>query len=379
MVNPDAFMLPVQFPSPPSGGQPEPSEALDELYRGFDKQSLIPLWTQIEGLMPRHPMAKAQPHLWEWKELIALARASGSLVPVGRGGERRAIALANPSLSGRPYISPNLWCAIQYLMPGEVAPWHRHTQNAFRFVVEGEGVWTVVNGDEIPMRRGDFLPQGGWNWHAHHNPSDTPMAWIDGLDIPFAFETESTFFDFGDDELVQRSAPERSHSERLWGYPGLRPLSMVEPMPGSPLLAYRWKDTDAALREQLRIEDEGHAVTIEPGHAAVRYTNPTNAKDISPTMRTQIHRIRRGVDTRARKAVGTSVFQVFDGSADVHVGNFHWSATRGDIFVVPSWQPWSVTSTASASDSDSGALDLFEFTDAPIFEALGQYRSIVEG
>lgn len=374
----DDFMRPVEFPTQPMGGQPEPSAELDELYRDFDKQAMIPLWTQIEGLMPRVPTTKAQPHLWEWKELIRLARAAGDLVPVGRGGERRAIALANPSLNGRPYISSTLWCAIQYLMPGEVAPWHRHTQNAFRFVVEGEGVWTVVNGDEIPMRRGDFLPQGGWNWHAHHNPSSTPMAWIDGLDIPFAYETESTFFDFGEDVLKERLAPERSRSERLWGYPGLRPLSMLEPTQGSPLLAYRWKDTDAALREQLLIEAEGHAVTVEPGHAAVRYTNPTNARDVSPTLRTQIHRIRAGVDTAPRRAVGTSVYQVFDGSARVKVGAFQWSATRGDIFVVPSWQTLEITSTASASDSDSGALDLFEFSDAPIFEALGQYRVAVE-
>ena len=375
----DDFMLPVRFPAQPVGGQPQPSAELDELYRGFDKQSLVPLWTQIEGLMPSVPQSKAQPHLWEWKELIALARASGSLVPVGRGGERRAIALANPSLNGRPYVSSTLWCAIQYLMPGEVAPWHRHTQHAFRFVVEGEGVWTVVNGDEVPMRRGDFLPQGGWNWHAHHNPSSTPMAWIDGLDIPFAYETESTFFDFGDDELEQQRGPERSRSERLWGHPGLAPLSQLGSTAGSPLLAYRWQDTDAALREQLLIEEEGYAVTVEPGHAAVRYTNPTNARDIAPTMRTQMHRIRRGTETAPVRSVGTRVFQVFDGAASVKVGDFSWSATRGDIFVVPSWKSFSVKSEAGASDSDSGALDLFEFSDAPIFEALGQYRTITEG
>lgn len=376
----DDFMLPVTLEKAPTGGQPEPGPEIDELYRGFEKQSLIPLWTEIGNLMPFTPQSKAQPHKWEWSELIRLAREAGTLVPVGRGGERRAIALANPSLNGRPYASPTLWCAIQYLMPGEVAPWHRHTQNAFRFVVEGSGVWTVVNGDEIPMHRGDFLPQAGWNWHAHHNPSSTPMAWIDGLDIPFAYETESTFFDFGQEELHEQNAPARSRSERLWGYPGLTPLSKLGASAGSPLLAYRWKDTNAALTEQLAMEDEGVAgITVEPGHAAVRYTNPTNAKDVLPTIRTQIHRVRTGSETAPRKDVGSSVYQVFDGSAVVTVGNFTWSVTRGDLFVVPSWQPFSVKSTASASDSDSGHLDLFQFTDAPIFEALAQYRTITEG
>ena len=110
---------------------------------------------------------------------------SGELVAVGRGGERRAIALANPGLPGTAYATPTLWAAIQYLGRHETAPEHRHSQNAFRFVCEGEGVWTVVNGDPVAMRRGDFLLTPGWRFHGHHNETDQPMAWIDGLDIPF--------------------------------------------------------------------------------------------------------------------------------------------------------------------------------------------------
>lgn len=370
---------PVQLD--PRGGpnQPPYSPELEDLYRGFEKEMLIPLWTEIGDLMPLEPQSKAQPHLWEWKNLLPLAQRSGDLVAVGRGGERRAIALANPSLGGRPYISPTLWCAIQYLGPGEVAPWHRHTQHAFRFVVEGEGVWTVVNGDPIPMRRGDFLPQAGWNWHAHHNPTDQPMAWIDGLDIPFAYETESTFFEFGDDTLEDRSTPDRSRSERLWGYGGLTPLKFIGATPGSPLLAYRWDNTNRALADQLALEKEGYDVTVEPGHAAVRYTNPSNGGDVEPTIRTEIHRIARGTTTAPRRETGSSVYQVFDGSGTVSVGAFSWSVTRGDIFVVPSWQPFSVTSEAGSTDSDSGALDLFRFCDAPVFEALHQHRIQIEG
>lgn len=355
-------------------GQPEYSPELEELYRGFEKEMLIPLWTEIGELMPLHPQSKAMPHLWTWKELLPLAESAGDLVAVGRGGERRAIALANPSLGGRPYISPTLWCAIQYLGPGELAPSHRHTQNAFRFVVEGEGVWTVVGGDPVPMRRGDFLPQAGWNWHAHHNATDHPMAWIDGLDIPFAYETESTFFEFGEDEMEDRLTPERSRSERLWGYGGLTPLKFLGGTPGSPLLTYRWENTDRALADQLSLEKEGFDVTVEPGHAAVRYTNPSNAGDVLPTIRTEIHRIARGAQTAPRREVGSSVYQVFDGSGQVTVGDWSWSVTRGDIFVVPSWYPFSVRSEAGESDSDSGALDLFRFCDAPIFEALHQHR-----
>ena len=105
-------------------------------------------------------------------------------MPVGRGGERRAIALANPGLPGTAYATPTLWAAIQYLGPREEAPAHRHTQTAFRFVVEGEGVWTNVDGDPVAMRRGDLLLTPGMHFHEHHNTTDHPMAWIDGLDIP---------------------------------------------------------------------------------------------------------------------------------------------------------------------------------------------------
>jgi gentisate 1,2-dioxygenase len=369
---------PVQLTAVHAPGQPTPTPELEELYRGFEKELLVPLWTEIGDLMPPHPKSKAAPHLWRWADLLPLAEQAGDLVPVGRGGERRAIALANPSLGGRPFVSPTLWAAIQYLGPGEVAPTHRHTQNAFRFVVEGEGVWTVVGGDPVAMRRGDFLPQAGWNWHAHHNPTDAPMAWIDGLDIPFAYETESTFFEFGEEELRERETPERSRSERLWRHGGLTPLRHVGPKPATPLLAYRWEQTDQALADQLALEAEGHDATVEPGHAAVRYTNPTTGGDVMPTIRTEIHRIARGAETAPRREVGSSVYQVFDGSGTVRVGPYTWSVTRGDMFVVPSWQPLSVRSEAGTSDSDSGALDLFRFCDAPIFEALNQHRVEVE-
>lgn len=222
-----------------TSAQAESSLALEDLYRGFQQEQLVPLWTEIGDLMPAHPRSRAVAWLWRWERLRELAAQAGQLVEVGRGGERRAIALANPSLGGRPFASPTLWAAIQFLMPGEDAPEHRHTQHAFRFVVEGQGVWTVVGGDPVPMNRGDFLPQAGWNWHAHHNATDEPMAWIDGLDIPFQYTNESQFFEFGRDEIPaeERTTAPRSRSERMWAHPGLRPVSVGSTGLGTPLLA----------------------------------------------------------------------------------------------------------------------------------------------
>ncbi len=186
--------------------------------------------------MPAHPRSRAVPHLWRWERLRHLAARAGDLVPVGRGGERPAIALANPALAGRPFATPTLWAAIQYLMPGEDAPEHRHTQHAFRFVVEGSGVWTVVGGDPVPMNRGDFLPQAGWNWHAHHNATAEPMAWIDGLDIPFPYVTEAQFFEFGRDEIsdAERVTPSARAPNGCGATPDRARSPPPRPRPAAP-------------------------------------------------------------------------------------------------------------------------------------------------
>jgi gentisate 1,2-dioxygenase len=375
------FNSPVHLHAVSAPGQPDVTPALEELYRGFEQELLVPLWAEIGDLMPVHPRSKALPHLWRWENLRKLAARAGEIVPVGRGGERRAIALANPGLGGRPFATPTLWAAIQYLMPGEDAPEHRHTQHAFRFVIEGEGVWTVVDGDPVAMRRGDFLPQAGWNWHAHHNATREPMAWIDGLDIPLQYVIDAQFFEPGRDAVseAEKATPERSRAERLWGHPGLRPVSAAGSGPGSPLLAYRWEHTNRALADQLALEAEGFAATVEPGHAAVRYTDPATGGDVLPTIRAEMHRVARGAQTEPVRETGSSVVAVFDGSGTVTVGGKTWSVARGDLFVVPSWQPFSAKSEAGTTDSDSGALDLFRFSDSPVFEALRLSRTEAAG
>ncbi|WP_051579425.1 cupin domain-containing protein [Pseudonocardia acaciae] len=358
---------PVTLKAVAGPGQPEPTPALEELYRGFENELLVPLWTEIGDLMPLSPRSNAVAHRWRWSELLPLARRAGDLVPVGRGGERRAIALANPGLGGAPYATPTLWAAIQYLNPGEDAPVHRHTQNAFRFVVEGEGVWTAVDGDPVAMRRGDFLLTPGWAFHGHHNATTEPMAWLDGLDIPLARYLDTGFFEPGPDHVEDTSTPERSRSERLWAHPGLRPVSQKEAAASSPIAAYRWEHTDAALADQLALEAEGHPGVLAPGHAAVRFTNPTTGGDVMPTIRAEFHRLRAGTATEPAREVGSSVYLVFAGEGAVRVGEAEWTVGQGDLFVVPSWQPLALTAGSE--------LDLFRFSDAPVIERLNAARS----
>ncbi|UQN31730.1 cupin domain-containing protein [Brachybacterium kimchii] len=351
--------------------EPDDSPELRELYEGFEREHLLPLWTQRDDLMPFSPKPQAVPHVWKWDRLYPLARRSGDLVPVGRGGERRAIGLANPGLGGNAYISPTLWAAIQYLGPKETAPEHRHSQNAFRFVVEGEGVWTVVNGDPVRMSRGDFLLTPGWHFHGHHNETDRPMAWIDGLDIPFSQQMDVGFFEFGSERVTDYATPDFSRSERLWCHPGLRPLSALQDTVSSPIGAYRWEHTDRALTDQLLLEDEGQPATVEQGHAAIRFMNPTTGGDVMSTIRAEFHRLRPGVRTATLREVGSSVFQVFEGAGAVVLDGERTVLEKGDLFVVPSWVPWSLEAESQ--------FDLFRFSDAPIMERLNFHRTHIEG
>jgi gentisate 1,2-dioxygenase len=342
--------------------------ALDNLYADFTAAGLMPLWTQRDDLMPLSPSPAASPHLWRWSDLYPLAARAGVLVPVGRGGERRAIALANPGLPGQPYATPTLWAAIQYLGPREAAPAHRHTQTAFRFVLEGEGVWTVVDGDAVEMRRGDLLLTPGWSWHEHRNTRDEPMAWLDGLDIPLVSTLDAGFFEFGPDDITDRSTPHASRSERLWAHPGLQPVASISTQAAnSPLAAYRWEHTNAALSAQLDLEAEGHGGTISPGHAAVRFCNPATGGDALVTLRTELHRVRSGAVTVRNRSVGSSVWQVFDGSGTVQLGGQDMPVGRGDVVAVPSWCPMQIRAAET--------MDLFAFTDAPVYEKLNLART----
>src|SRR4029078_3642568 len=157
----------------------------------------------------------------------------------------------------------------------------------FVFGGGGEGVWTTCDGDPVAMRRGDLLLTPGMHFHEHHNTTDHPMAWLDGLDIPVVRQLAAGFFEFGPDELGTRETPATSRNERLWGHPGLTPVG-APATPASPLMAYRWEHTDAALTAELELEDEGHAGVVKPAPAVVRFTTPATAGDCLSTMRCEM-------------------------------------------------------------------------------------------
>ena len=155
---------------------------LDDFYGDLESVDLQPLWTQTKQLMPAVPAPAARPWLWKGSVLRALAARARELITIERGGERRVLALSNPGLGGAPYATPTLWGAIQALGARERAPAHRHTASAIRFVLEGEGVWTTVDGDACRMAPGDLVLTPAWTFHDHTNGGDETMLWFDGLE-----------------------------------------------------------------------------------------------------------------------------------------------------------------------------------------------------
>lgn len=256
---------------------------------------------------------------------------------------------------------------MQYLGPREEALPHWHSQNAFKFVLGSEGLWTVVDGDLVAMRRGDLLLTPGWCLHGHHNAADTPMLVAGRPRHPTVRRTDSQFFEFGPSAVTDRSTSALSQGERLWSYPSLRPASLEQMHAGAPLAAYRWERTDRAVDEQLRLVAEGHPAGLEPGHAAVVFTDPRTLTD---ALRTEMHRLTAGTVTQVRRPAGSSVWQVFDGEGVVEDNGRTRRPLRGDMVAVSSGTTldWQAVST----------LDLFAFSHALAFEALGMADAVCQ-
>ena len=335
---------------------------LEALYRDLAAVDLRPLWTITEQLLTPTPQPKAIPWLWAAATMKPLARRAIQFVPVERGGERRVLSLQNPGLGGKPYAAGTLWGALQCLGPRETAPAHRHTPGAIRWVLEGEGVWTTVNGDACDMHPGDLVLTPSWNWHDHVNGGDSEMFWFDGLDLPMIEALDGVFFEeYPGPGENQPEPPEHNTSERTHA-DGTRYVDgavegALTPGP-SPLLIYRWAETAAEL-DRRAAETDAPLIALE-------YVNPTTGASVLPTLGCAVHRIRAGAGTPAVRRSGNAVYVVFQGSGSSVIDGQRFDWGPGDMFVVPSWLPVEHSATEQA--------DLFLLTDSPVLRALGIYR-----
>ncbi|MFC4108241.1 cupin domain-containing protein [Micromonospora zhanjiangensis] len=334
---------------------------LAALYADLSAVHLHPLWTITKQLLTPTPQPRSVPWLWSAGVLAPLADRALRLVPVERGGERRVLSFGNPGLGGLPYAAGTLWGAVQCLGPGETAPAHRHSPGAVRFVLEGSGVWTTVDGDPCDMAPGDLVLTPGWNWHEHTSDGSSRMLWFDGLDLPMVEALDAVFFEpYPQDRQPARA--EHNLSEARFAGAGRRHVEgsvtgALDPR-HSPLLVYRWTDTDAELTRLAAARDTA-MVSLE-------FVNPNTGASVLPTLSCGMHRLRPDRRTEAVRRTGNTIFVAYRGSGSSVIDGVRFDWSPGDVFVAPSW--------SAVEHLAAEPADLFSLGDAPVLRALNLYR-----
>ncbi|MFJ6987334.1 MULTISPECIES: cupin domain-containing protein [unclassified Streptomyces] len=321
------------------------------------------LWTVANDIEPWYPQPRSVPTHWSYAALRPLVHKALPLVAADDAG-RRVVMLTNP---GRRDVSAAvglLYTGLQIMGPGEAMTAHRHQAAALRFVLEGTGAWTVVDGRRLKVGPRDFAITPNGTWHEHGNASaDTPCVWQDGLDIPLVNALDAPFYEVHPDlhqEQGRTVEPSLSaHSGALLPYGTERWTR-----PYSPLFAYPWEHAYASLR-RLAAAAEGSPFD----GVIMEYTNPLTGGPVMPTMSAHLQLLRAGQATRAHRHTGSVVYTVAKGRGHSVVGGRRFDWAEGDIFCVPSWS-WH--EHANADDSDDAVL--FSFNDFPVMRSLGFHR-----
>jgi gentisate 1,2-dioxygenase len=350
-----------------TAAQASSTTALREaFYERLAAKNMAPLWESLKGLVPREPAPNAVPAIWRYEELRDLCLEAGRLI-TAREAQRRVLVLENPGLPGTSRITQSLYAGLQVLMPGEVAPSHRHTQSALRFVLEGQGAYTAVDGERTTMSPGDFVITPPWSWHDHGNQSGQPMVWLDGLDIPLV-----NFLDagFSEDDPRDVQPVERPEGDSLARYgTGLLPLgegrglgaAEVGGAATSPVFNYPYVRARAALEAMRQRE-------VWDPHTGLRlrYTNPLDGGWAMPTIGTFLQLLPAGFATRGYRSTDASVFALVEGRGRTRVGDRTLEWGPRDVFVVPAW-------SRHTHEADEESV-LFSFSNRPAQEKLGLFR-----
>ncbi len=349
---------PPTAPAPASGHATDTPERL-AFYDKIGRQNLTPLWTSLANLVTPEPRSPCQPASWRFADIRAAMMEAGGLI-TAKEAERRVLILENPGLRGQSRITTSLYAGVQLVLPGEVAPAHRHTQTALRFVLEGEGAHTVVDGEKTIMHEGDFVITPPMAWHDHGNESDKPMFWLDGLDIPVVQFLDASFAEhFG--EEAQPVTRRTGDSVARYGS-NLLPVDATSRGKSSPIFNYPYARTREALDAMKRQEewDTCHGLKM-------RYANPQTGGHAMATMGTFMQLLPAGFQTEAYRSTDATIVVPMEGRGRTHIGpNFTVEWGPRDVFIIPSWHH-------VRHEADEEAV-LFSFSDRPIQEVLGLFR-----
>lgn len=327
-------------------------------YGRIDQEHLTPLWSVLSDLITPEPKSACRPHVWRFDAVKSHLLEAGGLI-TAKEAERRVLILENPGLRGQSKITTSLYAGLQLVMPGEVAPAHRHSQSALRFVLDGDGAHTSVDGERTIMRYGDFVITPPGAWHDHGNDTPDPMIWLDGLDIPMASFFDASFAEgYGED--VQPVTRTTGDSLARYGA-NMLPVGHVPGRMASPIFNYPYERARAAL-EVMRRQDEW-----DPCHGLkLRYVNPVDGGHAMPTIATSLQLIPAGMSTETYRSTDATVFVCVEGSGESLIDGERVTWRPRDLFVVPSWR--------RVSHTPNGDAVLFAFSDRAAQEKLGFWR-----
>lgn len=343
------------------------TKELAEFHDEIRGHHLGPLWDDLRNIVTREPTTVVEPYLWKWQAVYDRVIRSGQLISPESGGERRVLFLQNPGTIKCGMIGATthtLYAGIQLILPGEVAPTHRHSQSAVRFIIQGHGAYSVVNGEKMSMSPGDFLLTPSWAWHDHGNSGDEPVLWLDGLDAPLVRHLAASFFQPYTQQTQPLTQPDDYQARSFAG-------GMVRPVRHhsdggemtAALSAYKFDLVMQTLSSMM-------SLPVDPWDGyAVEYINPVTGMSADAHIGARLQVLPREFHGKAHRHVMSSIYLVIKGQGETIVDGIQFQWERGDIFVVPPWT-WHEHTQRGPDETI-----LFSINDQPVLEALGLARA----
>jgi gentisate 1,2-dioxygenase len=333
-----------------------PQDYRDEL----TSLNLVPLWPSLRAVLPPNaPSRKTQPTFWSYNTLRPLLMRAGELTPMDKA-ERRVLVLANPGHGlEKMQASAAMYLGMQLLLPGEWAPSHRHTPNAVRMIVEGKGATTTVNGEKCPMERGDLILTPTGQWHEHEHTGPEPVVWLDVLDLPLIYFTETSYAIEG-----KRQEVLPGHGEQGYTSGGVVPSPLFERGEQAyPMIRYPWADVRASLLSLAANRPEQEAVQVT-------YINPENGRDAQNNLGFYALMLRPGQTLRLPVRSPAVVFHQIEGNSEIKTAETAYTLHEADTCCTPGY-----TEVTLRNISTTQPAFLFMADESPLHRKLGVYEN----
>lgn len=322
--------------------------------------NLVPLWPSLRGVLPpKIPTRQTKPTHWPYKTIKPLLLKAGELTPIEKA-ERRVLVLANPGHGlEKMQASTAMYLGMQLLMPGEWAPSHRHTPNAVRMIVEGEGAYTTVDGEKCSMSRGDLILTPTGLWHEHGHDGTDPVIWLDVLDLPLVYYMEASYHINGDRQTVQPGQGDKQYARG-----GVVPTHVFDRSKKAyPMLRYAWVDAKVALEAMAADNPAQEAVQVT-------YVNPETGDDAENILGFYALMLRPGQTLRLPARSPAQVFHIIEGAVEAKMVDSTFNLVEADTCCAPGYEAVTLKNLQAEKPSY-----IFIADESPLHRKLGVYEN----